>query len=200
MARAILTVVQSVSLVLGLAVAANATPSLIQNGDFETGDFSGWTQSGNAWVTAVPYFGLGSNGANGGYMVVFNAGDTAPNAVFSQSFATTPGTVYAVGFDYGGTPGQSVTVQAADDSNNVLASDMVMSPGGAALTSFGFSFMADSTTSSITIADYPGNNTYSSDGALDNVTVTDAPEPASIAVLSAGALAAFGAKRRKAKA
>jgi hypothetical protein len=87
MARAISTAFQSACLTLGLAAAAHATPSLIQNGDFEAGSFSSWTQSGNAVIADVPYFGLGSHGANGGYMVVFNAGDTPPNAVFSQSAA-----------------------------------------------------------------------------------------------------------------
>lgn len=194
-------------LVLGLAAGfiapANADPSvnLIQNGDFETGTLSPWTASGNLDIGTIPYFGGGSTAANGSYIVAFNDGDRAPNAVLSQTFATQAGVQYTVAYSYGSNDGtqQSITASVADDQAATLAAAFTTSlAGDTSLEPFSFVFTADSASSTLSFADFSGNPTISTDGLLDNVSVTAiaVPEPASAALLAFG-LASFGAARRR---
>jgi len=81
---------------LGLGITQSARANLMTNGNFETGDFTGWT------VTPA------ANGSN-----ILVAAGIAPNttqvAIFgavdqfdmiSQTFATTPGAHYALSFFY----------------------------------------------------------------------------------------------------
>jgi hypothetical protein len=73
-----------------ISVSAQA----IQNGGFETGDFTGWTQSGNTdWtlVRATPAFV--HSGAYGAAM-----GPVGALGYLSQTFPTTPGNSYLVSF------------------------------------------------------------------------------------------------------
>ena len=71
------------ALSLPLIVAAPAVhAALIQNGGFETGSFSSWTKLGDVFIGSIPVYGsIGSSALDGNYAAVFNAGDTAPNAV-----------------------------------------------------------------------------------------------------------------------
>jgi hypothetical protein len=70
-----------------LCCALPVQANLIFNGDFEAGDFSGWTATGN-----VQNF---ENAA------VFNGGDTSPTGVLSQTIATTVGVRYVVLLSHG---------------------------------------------------------------------------------------------------
>src|SRR5437867_2237678 len=77
-----------------LALAAPSSAQILTNGSFELGT-TGWTVQGNAAVLST--YG-GSDGTNA---MVFNGGDTTPNAVVSQTFSTTPGKRYLLRYDYG---------------------------------------------------------------------------------------------------
>ena len=187
-------------LVIGFATliaAPAAHAGLLQNGGFETGNFTNWTQSGNVAIATVPYFGIGNSTLDGRYLAIFNSGDSTPNAVLSQTFATIAGTDYTVSFDYGGTTGQSINVASTGFGGSALGSVFATSNGAfSSATVFSYTFEADSTSSTLTISDSHANQTVSSDGILDNVSVTAVPEPTSLALFGAG-LAGLGWLRRR---
>jgi hypothetical protein len=93
--------------VAALSVAYPAKANLITNGDFETGDFTGWT------VTHAPsgsgIFVDHGPGPDTTFGAVFAATGTGLDAI-SQTFATTPGASYTLTFFYqvvaGGDPRQ----------------------------------------------------------------------------------------------
>lgn len=77
---------------LGLSalVSTPARAQLIQNGGFETGDFSNWDFAGTAAVT--------SGAAGSDYVYAGSHGATLGAGILSQAFLTTPGQVYRVQF------------------------------------------------------------------------------------------------------
>jgi hypothetical protein len=88
----------------------------LENGSFEA-DFQGWTVSGNMRIhSSAPYVAT-----DGVKLVVFNDGNTPPNGVLSQSFATTPGQLYFLSFDMGvfayNTNQQRLEVEVAGNSS-----------------------------------------------------------------------------------
>jgi hypothetical protein len=176
-----------------------AQAAVITNGNFESGA-TGWTFSGNVGLATQYgggfYWGGGSVAQNGKYAVAFNGGDSAPNGQVAQILATTAGTSYTVGFNYGAS---SPSVQSLNwsifgvDANVALASGLVSDTNPAGLlNSYTFVFVANSAATTLRFRDYSGNNTYSNDGLLDNVTVTAnpaaVPESGSLALLGLGML------------
>lgn len=73
-----------------LSAGIPASAQLIQNGGFETGDFTGWSEAGTAHVQ------LGSAGSN--FVHSGTHGASLGSGTLSQSFATTPGQIYRVDF------------------------------------------------------------------------------------------------------
>lgn len=176
-----------ISAVLLLIISSQVSfGSMIQNGSFETGDFSGWISSGNIKVTA---FGGGSAVPSDGlYGVNFNGGDRVPNGELSQSFTANVGTTYLLEFDFAkggvgvGTASLDVTVEGSGVLLNEIISDNIGgSPG--AYSSYGFSFIADSTSLVLSFSDRSNGGAIAFDGALDNISVQSIPEPSSIASL-----------------
>jgi hypothetical protein len=195
---------------IGLTFALGASAAPIVNGDFEAG-LAGWTKSGNVDLATQAggafWFGAGSNAQNGNYAIAFNAGDTTPDALLWQTFATVEGAHYTVTFNYGATNcqfscGQSLTAEILGADTASLANFSADGQSGGLLGSYTFHFIADGDQATVQFSDFNGNDTVWLDGVLDNVVVandepTDVPEPAPLALFAAALLGLGVAKRRK---
>jgi len=107
LAKKVLLILALTSLI---PVSANADTNLIQNGGFETGDTTSWTQIGD-WG---PGFGVanmvagntyGDNVNSGNYALWF--GNSFDTAGVSQTFSDTQGTHYQFSFEMSQTGGRS---------------------------------------------------------------------------------------------
>ena len=185
------------SLVLaGAFAAASASAAIVVNGGFETGDFSGWTLTGDTSFSGV--FSDPGIPQSGTYGASFGAvGDTV---TLSQLLATTAGTLYTVDFwlqseldAFGVTTPNSF--QLAWNGSSVAGSSL-LNAGAFAYKHFTYNLMAPAASTSLAF-------TFRNDPAfwdLDNVAVTAVaapiPEPETWALMAMG-LAFVAARRRR---
>ena len=154
-------------IVSALALAgfqAYGIPNLVVNGSFETGNFSGWTLSGNTGGVAVSG---GSSAESGSYGA--GLGPYGSNGYLTQTIATTIGDTYDITFWHAG--------------YNVGPNDFTASFGGVVLFSY-----VNSTTQPTTYTEYTFTEVATSLSSvfqftfrddfgfqkLDNVCVVDA--------------------------
>lgn len=192
---------------LGL-MTATAQASLITNGSFELGSFTGapFDTIGNGG-TAITGWTVGGNSVDwigsywqpqDGNRSIDLAGD-GPGTL-SQSFATTVNQTYLVQYWMAGNPDGAPTVKTlnANVIVNVPASfnDTGFDKSNMGWTLKAFTFTANSTTSTLTFID---TDTGPFGPALDNVSVAAVPEPATWAMMILGFVGVgFMAYRRKA--
>jgi hypothetical protein len=188
------------------ALAAN----LVANPGFETGDFTGWTLTGetrpdHSFVSdADTYPGWDEWLPHGGD--AFAAlGAIGSDLSLSQTIATTPGASYRFIFHLGSDGEKPNALVAVWDGTPVLAlsdeaetpgHDLIHGPAAAAYALYSFTAVASGPATTIRF------DARNRDGwwALDDVSVTELPEPASLASLGAGILALAACARGRLRA
>ncbi|HZS81323.1 MAG TPA: PEP-CTERM sorting domain-containing protein [Stellaceae bacterium] len=175
--------------IAGWAGMAQSAP-IVANGDFETGDFTGWTVSPSANILITPVAIAGNFSASLGDV-------SASPGSLSQTLTTTPGTLYAISFLL-----QNQDTAQSNAFTVMFGSDIVFSetnalsdPSPVAVTVF------DTALSGSTLLSFIDTNDQS-DWLLDDVTVNVAavPEPsAALLVFTAVAGVLAAARRRRAR-
>jgi hypothetical protein len=153
--------------------ASTQAQNLLQNGSFQTGDFTDWTLTGNAQVeNSVPV-------SFGSYAAVLNSGSSTPNAVLTQSFNTAVGQAYQLTFDYGATAksdSQSIIATLTDANGDYLVSSQYYGTPGVASNYHPFTVIFVPTTAITTLGFRDVSAlTTAQDGLLDHVQVIAIP-------------------------
>ena len=175
--------------------------SILVNGDFETGDFQGWTTAG--WFTDS------LNPATGIYDAATGCGGAActdPNdpgaAYLYQDIATIPGGTYSFSFFYNSGAlagfGSEVAVLWGNPAGPAPVIDFVNVDTGGGYIQYTRTLTATSAISRLEfLARQDFDFYYLDDIALSPVSSQAVPEPASVLTLAA-ALLALGRRRRTA--
>jgi|GEM_PF-1570742 len=168
----------------------NSTPGALTNGGFEDGT-TGWVLDSTGGGTGA-FTVLNNQGTkDGNYALAFGSGNAAGNAIFSQTLATTAGTSYTLGFQYGayGSSGrqQRLLVEVLDGTT-ALVNQVVTAtgpgffdPSKTTFQPYTFNFTASSASVVLRFTDQTTlANSNTCDGMLDAVSFTSQP-PAGIA-------------------
>ena len=198
---------------LGLLALTTPASAGVVNGNFETGDFTGWSvtpANGNVLVLKgsdyIPCCGAnGSQASLDNHFASFGAGNVGiAGVILSQSFATNVGQTYSFSFNYGALGGgsQQLQFEIISGGTKTLLTAFANNNLDTTFQTYTGTFKAGaSTTISFGdlggISDTQANNV---DFILDNVSVTAVPEPSTWAMMILGfAGVGFMAYRRKSK-
>ena len=187
-----LLVIAAFALFVSLAPVTFAQ-NLVTNGSFETGDFTGWNQTGLEEVVSGP-FAYYNSAQDGAFYSVW--GNVGSDGSISQSFADTAGQSYTFSFWFAANGDNPSDFSAYWNGTQLLS--LTNPTTGAVWTEYTFSGLIGT-----------GNDTITFNGgddpswmALDNISVTaqtggTVPEPSSLLLLGSGVLGLGGVIRRK---
>jgi hypothetical protein len=163
-----------------------SAPGALTNGGFEDGT-TGWVLGATGGGTGA-FSVLNNQGTrDGSYALAFGSGNAAGNAMFTQALATTPGSSYTLGFQYGAYGSsarqQRLLVEVIDGTtalvNQVLTATGpgFFDPTKTTFQPYAFNFTASSTSVVLRFTDQTTlANSNTCDGMLDAVSLT--PQPA----------------------
>ncbi|MDB5998673.1 MAG: hypothetical protein JWP52_372 [Rhizobacter sp.] len=170
-----------------------AQANQVLNGGFESGDFAGWTQSGDpADFVAVDGFAAHSGNSGAAF------GSTDPSGI-SQSFATVAGQSYTV--DFWLMLQDSAQPNAFSWSWNGAAQEPNLSNvAGFGFQEFSFTMTAAGTSSSLAFNFLNPQSYWLIDDISVNASVAAVPEPETYALMGAGLMLVAGMVHRRRKA
>jgi hypothetical protein len=163
-----------IAFIIGIVSVGYARAGIVTNGGFETGDFTGWTLSGN-----TDFVGVTTGIAHTGDFAAFFGPDQSLGFL-SQTLATTVGTTYELNFFLA--------------SDGQTPSDFLVTFGGTTFEQVdlpAFPYVSESftvaATASLTLLQF-GFRDDNGFLNLDDVSVSAVPEPGSLPLLCLGAL------------
>ncbi len=180
---------------LAWASPAAADGQALVNGGFETGDFTGWTLSGN---TTDPFYGVDGLVPNSGNFGAFFGVEGSPVTI-SQDFTAALGQTVVISFfldpGAGGFPGEVDTFEAILNGTSLLSIDAVNDPNPPlpGYTEYSFTLNASQTNNTIAFSFQNDDDYWNFDDA--SVAV---PEPSSLLMLATALPGLLFFRRRKA--
>jgi len=179
-----------------LGAAASAHANLVTNGGFETGDFSGWTLTGNPGFISIT-----NNAHSGNFAGSFGA--VGSDTFLSQTLATTAGTSYTLTFFLTNLGGPTNDFSVSFGGQNLTGGGTpalpILNSGPFPYTEYTVDVTATGSSSVLQFAMRQDPSFWNIDDITVDANAAAVPEPATLAIFGT-ALAGFGLLRRRRKA